>query len=91
MKKDVLKVLAYTIVYGLDLYGVKYTNLDCGKDNLASYFVEKIGWTKERLKRVVSLLVKEQMFQKAPAEAGMKFYKMSQKTILKIELALCDF
>ena len=91
MKKDILKVIAHTQIYGLDLYGIKHTNLDCGKNNLSSHFVSKLGWTKVRLKRAVSTLVNENIFTKAPAEAGMKFYSMSTREILKLQLKLCDF
>lgn len=75
MKKDILKVVAHTQVFGLDIYGAKYTNIDCGKNNLKSYFVDKKGWSMNKLKKVVRLLAKEGIFISEKADmAGL--YRM---------------
>ncbi len=76
-KKDILKVVAYIKVYGLDLYGTKHTNLDTGKGNLESYFCDKLDWSENRLKKIVSLLLHEGILNKAAAEPGFKFYSLS--------------
>lgn len=84
-KKDILKVIAYIRVYGLDLYGTKHTNLDTGKGNLELYFCSKLNWSESRLKKIVSLLLSEGILNKKPAEPGFKFYALSSicKTQLK--------
>ncbi len=75
MKKDILKVVAHTQVFGLDIYGTKFTNIYCGKNSLESYFVDKNGWSMSRLKRVVKLLSREGIF--TPEKADMSgLYKM---------------
>lgn len=72
MKKlDILKVVAFANVYGLDLYGTKFTNLDCGKNNLASYFVDKLGWSMDKLKKIFSLLKKEDIFEIQIGQNGL--------------------
>lgn len=71
MKKDILKLVAYFNVYGLDLYGVKHHGLDTGKNNLESYFCDKLNWSESKLKRLVSLLVREQVLRRERVEAGI--------------------
>lgn len=76
MKKDILQVVAYTQVFGLSIYGTKYTNIDCGKDNLKSYFVDKKGWSISRLTKIVRLLSREGVFNSEKSDVG-GLYSMS--------------
>lgn len=87
--KDIIKVVAYIKVFGLDIYGVKHTNLDSGKGNLESYFCDKKNWSLSRLKKAVSLMLREGILKKAPAEKGFKFYSLS--LLAKEQIRLIDF
>jgi hypothetical protein len=88
--KDILKVVAYIRVYGLDLYGTKHTNLDTGKNNLESYFCDKLNWSQSRLKKIVSLFLRVGILTKKPAEPGFKFYSLSSYMILRVQLQLIE-
>lgn len=85
-KHDLLKIIAYTKVYGLDLYGVKHTSLDCGKGNLESYFCSKLNWSKTKLVKYVRILQAESILQKTIGNAEMKLYSLSlsHKTLMEI-------
>lgn len=87
--KDILKLVAHFKVYGMNLYGVYHSNLDTGKGNVEQNLGRLHGWSNAKIKRVASILIKEGILNKAPAEPGMKFYSLStlHKTQLKyIEL-----
>lgn len=75
--KDIFKVIAYFNVYGLDIYGTKHHGYDTGKNNLVSYFCDKLGWSESRLKKIVSRLKQAGVIERKPAEAGFSFYRMS--------------
>lgn len=75
--KDLLKIIAYIKVYGLDLYGVKHTNINCGKNNLESYFCTKLKWSEAKLKRLTAVLIQAGILRKEKAEPGFKFYSLS--------------
>ncbi len=77
MKEDILKMVAYFKVYGLDLYGVKYHGYDAGKDNLVSYFRRKLGWTRKRLDATLKVLKDEQIITRRKADVGSKLYGMN--------------
>lgn len=40
---DIIKVLAYFRVYGLNIYSKNYMNINQGKNNMLSYFKPKYG------------------------------------------------
>ncbi len=84
MKKDILKLVAYFKVYGLDLYGVKHCGLDTGKNNLESYFCGQLEWSESKLKRLVSILRTGYILRKQPSEAGLTCLSLS--TLYKIQL-----
>jgi hypothetical protein len=84
--KDLLKVIAYIRVYGMDLYGTKHTNIDTGKGNLESYFCGKLNWSQSKVSRLARVLIGADILTKQPAEAGMKFYSLSSPDILRIQL-----
>lgn len=85
MKKDILKLVAYFKVYGLDLYGVKHCGLDTGKGNLESYFCNQLQWSESKLKRLVSILRADYILKKQTAEVGLTLLSLStlHKTQLK--------
>lgn len=78
--KDIIKIVAYIKVFGMNIYGTMYTNLDCGKGNLESYFCSKKGWSPSKLERNVTALKRADILTKATAEPGMKFYRLSLLT-----------
>lgn len=92
-KKDILKIVAYFQVYGLQIYAKKYHGYDAGKDNLESYFCGKLGWSQNRLLKTVRLLTSEGVLKREVADVDSKLYSLSlwPKTALKfIELeAVC--
>lgn len=84
--KDILKVVAYFSVYGLDIYAVKHHGYDTGKDNLVSYFCDKLNWSESKLLKIVRFLTKEGVLRREPADVGCKCYSLSlgYKTLLKL-------
>ena len=60
---DIYKVIAHIKVFGLNLYGSMYNNEETGRNNLQDYFLPR-GWTKARLKRVLTFLVREGVLYK---------------------------
>lgn len=86
-KMDILKLVAFISVFGCDLYGVKYTNLDQGKNNIYSYFIPK-GWSEYRIKKSVTFLKKELVLrsEKADAENCISMGSL-YKTMLNISIA----
>lgn len=62
MKKDSIKVIAYTLTYGIGLNPL--VNIDQGKNNLASYFVDKKCWSFSKLQRILNFLVRERIMTK---------------------------
>jgi hypothetical protein len=88
--KDILKVIAYIRVFGLDLYGIKHSNLDTGKNNLESYFCAKKNWSPSRLKQAVDTMRRAGILKKEPAETGFKFYSLSLRAKEKVILLQCD-
>lgn len=88
--KDILKVIAYFRVFGLDLYGVKHSNLNTGKNNLESYFCAKKNWSPSRLKQAVDTMCKEGILRKAAAETGLKFYSLSPLAKEQLIYLRCD-
>lgn len=86
-KRDLLKIIAYIKIFGLDLYGKKHTNLDCGKNNLSSYFCDKLNWSESKLKNYVGYLTSNDILRKEKVDVGMKFYSMSNSHKLMLNLA----
>jgi len=73
--KDLLKIIAYTSVYGTNIYGVNHVGLDVGKNNLESYFVSKLGWSKNRLSKSVKKLLEVGIFTRVKADKGSTCFK----------------
>ena len=86
--KDVLKVLAFSFVYGTSIYGTKIVGLDAGKNNLESYFIDKLGWSKYRLNKSVKVLRDSGVYttQKSHGSSPCPCYSVSGKRIAKLQL-----
>lgn len=84
--KDLIKIVAYFKVYGLDIYGKKYKGLDAGKDNLESYFCKKRGWSQNRLKTAVIRLKHAGIITKEPSERDCTLFSLSLLTKFQFNL-----
>jgi len=87
--KDLLKIIAYSSVYCLQIYGAKYVGLDTGKNNLESYFVNKLRWSKTRLIKNVRILKESGILTKVPSDVGCTCFKISTcRQLIKNQLLL---
>lgn len=78
MKRDLYKIVSYFRIYGLDLYGVKYLNLEVGKNNLIGYFCDKLGWSKYKLNKYIKLLRDEFVIDlDKQNDSGYPLYKLT--------------
>ncbi len=50
---DALKIYAFFQVFGTNIYGSRYANIDSGKNNLSDYFISLKGWSKRRLTEAI--------------------------------------
>lgn len=84
MYNDLLKIIAFVKVYHSDVFGVKYFNIDHGKDNLESYFIAKLGWSRYRIDKAIKLLKECGAIIKRTADVP-NLYSLSilHKTFLK--------
>lgn len=90
MVLDILKMVAYFKVYGLDIYGLKYQGYDAGKDNLVWYFNMKKGWTKVRINKTLKELVDNDIVMRRKADVGSRLYSLSSMHKLQLFLILKD-
>lgn len=86
---DLLKIIAFVKVYHSDVFGVKYFNVDQGKNNLESYFITKLGWSRYRIDKAIKLLRDEGIITKQKADApnlySLSFlHKMILQSIYRI-------
>ena len=88
MVNDVLKMVAYFNVYGLDIYGKKYHGYDAGKDNLEGYFRRKLRWSKKRMDTTLKYLVTNDIVKKEKADVGSRLYSIGfcYKALLKLSI-----
>ena len=86
---DLLKIIAFVKVYHSDVFGVKYFNVDHGKDNLESYFINRLGWSGYRLHKTIKLLKDEGIITKQKADVPNLYslsllHKMTLQSIYRI-------
>jgi hypothetical protein len=86
---DILKIIAFIKVYNPMIFGVHNFNVDHGKDNLESYFVDKLGWSGYRLHKTIKLLRDEGIITKQKADVPNLYslsllHKMTLKSMFKI-------
>ena len=82
--KDIIKIIAFVKVYHSDVFGVKYFNVDHGKDNLETYFIAKLGWSRNRIDKAIKLLKECGAITKINADApNLYSLSMFQKFNLK--------
>jgi hypothetical protein len=83
--KDILKIIAFVKVYKFTIYGVYYFNVDHGKNNLESYFIDKLGWSRNRINKAIKLLRDNDIINKEKADApNLYSLSMFHKTYLQI-------
>jgi predicted nucleotidyltransferase len=82
---DLLKIIAFVKVYHSDVFGVKYFNVDQGKDNLESYFIAKLGWSRYRIDKAIKLLKECGAITKEKADAP-HLYSLSMFHKLNLKL-----
>lgn len=86
---DLLKIIAFVKVYHSDVFGVKYFNVDHGKNNLEAYFINRLGWSGYRLHKTIKLLKDEGIITKQKADVPNLYslsllHKMILQSIYKI-------
>lgn len=87
--QDLLKIIAYFNVYGLNLFGLKHKGYDTGKNNLVSYFCVKKGWSENRLKVTIRKLKKAGILKVEPSEGPTILFSLhfiSKEQLNLIEL-----
>lgn len=65
---DLLKLIAFVKVYHTSIYSKRYFNIDHGKDNLESYFIDKLGWSRYRIDKAIKLLRDNDVIYKEKAD-----------------------
>lgn len=88
--KDIIKVMAYFKVFGLDIYGQKFHGYDAGKDNLVSYFRVKKGWARKRLDDTIRCMIRNGIITRKRADVGSRVYSYSGYGFDRIHLKLVD-
>ncbi len=84
-QNDILKVVAAVNVYGLPIYGKKYSNIDTGKNNLASILKQ---FSVSKITKIVQLLKREGLFTTEKSDNGKFFSMPSDRTTQKFFLEL---
>lgn len=85
---DLYKIIAFINIYHEPLFGVRCVNVDHGKDNLESYFVRKLGWSRNRLDKAIKILRDNDILRKEKADVPNLFsLSIIYKTFLEIYLA----
>ena len=69
--KDLIKIIAFVKVYGLNIYGIQHFS----KNNLESYFL-LLGWTRDRINKAIKLLMDKGIIRKEKVDAP-NFYSLS--------------
>ena len=83
MKKDIIKIVAAINVHGLKIYSKTFSNIDCGKGNLLSILGKK-GFTISKIKKIVSLLKREELLHREKGGTAGLFYIFNDRQTQRI-------